>query len=122
MEWQVAMTALLSLLGKTIYRPENVLVELAANSYDADASRVEITSSGESQMIQVKDDRCGMDLENIEELVTVAKSKKRTMMEQGLLTPIYKRRPLGCFGIGIISFLSLGRFIKVFTPRLSRKG
>ena len=46
MDWQVDITELLTLIGKTIYRPENVLVELGANSYDADASRVEITSSG----------------------------------------------------------------------------
>jgi len=71
MDWKVDITELLTLLGKTIYRPENVLVELAANSYDADASRVEVTSSGESRMIQMKDDGCGMALSDLDELITV---------------------------------------------------
>lgn len=115
MDWKVEITELLTLLGKTIYRPENVLVELAANSYDADSSRVEITSSGESRMIQIKDDGCGMDISDLDELITVAKSRKRSMLEHGENTPIYGRKLLGCFGIGIISFLSLGNLIKIFT-------
>jgi HSP90 family molecular chaperone len=117
MEWRVDIKELLTLLGKTIYRPENVLVELAANSYDADASKVEIVSSGESKMIQIKDDGCGMDLSDIDELITVAKSKKRKMLENEETTPIYNRKLLGCFGIGIISFLSLGNIIRIFTCR-----
>jgi len=115
MEWKVDIKELLTLLGKTIYRPENVLVELAANSYDADASKVEIVSSGESKMIQIKDDGCGMDLSDLDELITVAKSKKRKMLEDEETTPIYNRKLLGCFGIGIISFLSLGNIIRIFT-------
>lgn len=115
MDWKVDITELLTLLGKTIYRPENVLVELAANSYDADASKVEITSSGESRMIQIKDDGCGMNLSDLDELTTIAKSRKRKMLELGETTPIYHRKLLGCFGIGIISFLSLGNIIRIFT-------
>ena len=49
MDWKVDFKELISFLGKTIYRPENVLVELCANSYAADASLVEITTKGESQ-------------------------------------------------------------------------
>ena len=121
MDWKVDITELLTLLGKTIYRPENVLVELAANSYDADASKVEITSSGESRMIQVRDNGCGMDLSDLDELITVAKSKKRGMLERGDTTPIYHRKLLGCFGIGIISFLSLGNVIRIFTYKEGNK-
>lgn len=121
MEWKVDVKELLVLLGKTIYRPENVLVELTANSYDADATQVEITSSGESKMIQVKDDGCGMDLTDLDELITIAKSKKRDMLEKGLTTPLYGRKLLGCFGIGIISFLSLGNKIKIFTCKEGNK-
>lgn len=121
MDWKVDITELLTLLGKTIYRPENVLVELAANSYDADASIVEITSSGESRMIQIKDDGCGMDLSDLDELRTIAKSKKRGMLERGETTPIYHRKLLGCFGIGIISFLSLGNIIRIFTCKEGNK-
>jgi hypothetical protein len=115
MEWKVDTNELLALLGRTIYRPENVLVELAANSYDADATKVNITSSGESNMIQIIDDGCGMDLADLDELITIAKSKKRKMLEDGETTPVFNRRLLGCFGIGIISFLSLGNRIRIFT-------
>ena len=121
MDWKVDITELLTLLGKTIYRPENVLVELSANSYDADASKVEITSSGESRMIQIRDNGCGMDLSDLDELITVAKSKKRGMLEREETTPIYHRKLLGCFGIGIISFLSLGNVIRIFTYKEGNK-
>ncbi len=102
-------------IGRRRDRPENVLIELAANSYDADATRVEILSSGESRLIQVKDDGCGMDLDDLKELTTVAKSKKRRMLEKGETTPVFNRKLLGCFGIGVISFLSLGNLIRFFT-------
>jgi len=118
MDWKVDITQLLTLLGKTIYRPEDVLVELAANSYDADATKVEITSSGESRIIQIKDNGCGMNIHDIEELVTVAKSRKRGMLEHDETTPEYHRKLLGCFGIGIISFLSLGNLIRIFTCKV----
>lgn len=115
MKWEVDFRELIPFLGKTIYRPENVLVELCANSYDADASIVEISTSGESQQILVRDDGCGMDKEDLQEAVTIAKSKKRTMIENDETTPKFNRRLLGSFGIGIVSFYTLGDFIRIFT-------
>lgn len=117
MEWNIDKTALIELLGKTIYRPENVLVEIAANSYDADASIVKVISSGENQKIQISDDGCGMDREDLKILTTIAKSKKRELVENKTPTSIYKRQYLGSFGIGIISFLSLGNKITIFTKK-----
>ena len=115
MDWKVDFKELIPFLGRTIYRPENVLVELCANSCDADASIVEITTKGESQQILIKDDGCGMDREGLAELITIAKSKKREMIESGQTTPKFHRRLLGSFGIGIISFFALGDFIRIFT-------
>ncbi len=115
MEWQVDFKELISLLGRTIYRPENVLVELCANSYDADASIVEISTKGESEQILISDDGCGMNEEDLHELVTLAKSKKKTMIENGETTPKFYRHLLGSFGIGIVSFFALGEFIRIFT-------
>ncbi|MFQ5885688.1 MAG: ATP-binding protein [Anaerolineae bacterium] len=115
MDWKVDFKELIPFLGKTIYRPENVLVELCANSYDADASIVEISTRGESEQILVRDDGCGMDMEDLEEVVTIAKSKKRTMIENDETTPKFHRRLLGSFGIGIVSFYTLGDFIRIFT-------
>ncbi len=115
MNWKVDFKELIPFLGKTIYRPENVLVELCANSYDADASTVEILTKGESQQILVKDNGCGMDKDDLDELITIAKSKKRMMIENNETTPKFHRRLLGSFGIGIVSFFALGDFIRIFT-------
>ncbi|MCJ7507699.1 MAG: ATP-binding protein [candidate division Zixibacteria bacterium] len=117
MEWQVDFKELISFLGRTIYRPENVLVELCANSYDADSSMVEISTKGESEQILIKDDGCGMCKEELHELVTLAKSKKKALIENGETTPKFHRRFLGSFGIGIVSFFALGDFIRIYTLR-----
>ena len=121
MNWNVDYKELIPFLGKTIYRPENVLVELCANSYDADASIVEISTKGESQQILIKDDGSGMDRDDLDELVTIAKSKKRQMIENDVSTPKFNRRLLGSFGIGIISFFALGGFIRIFTLKQRQK-
>jgi hypothetical protein len=117
LDWNIDKTALIELLGRTIYRPENVLVEIAANSYDADASEVKITSSGESSIIQIKDNGCGMNEDDLAILTTIAKSKKKELIENRIPTPLFNRKYLGSFGIGIISFLSLGNKIKIFTKK-----
>jgi hypothetical protein len=121
MEWKVDFKELIPFLGKTIYRPENVLLELCANSYDADASIVEISTKGESQQILIKDDGTGMDRDDLDELITIAKSKKRQMIENDETTPKFNRRLLGSFGIGIISFFALGDFIRIFTLKEGEK-
>lgn len=121
MDWQVDFKELIPFLGKTIYRPENVLVELCANSYDADASEVEILTKGESEHILIKDNGCGMNLDDLSELVTIAKSKKKGMIERGETTPKFHRRLLGSFGIGIVSFFALGDFIRIFTLKKGGK-
>ena len=117
MDWCVDTKALIALLGRTIYKPENVLVELCANSYDADASSVKITTSGESEQILIQDDGCGMNKEDLQELITLAKSRKKEMIANGQLTPKYNRHLLGSFGIGVVSFFSLGDSIKFFTRK-----
>lgn len=121
MDWNVDYNELIPFLGRTIYRPENVLAELCANSYDADASMVEISTKGESKQILIKDDGCGMDMEDLHELVTIAKSKKRRMIENGETTPKFHRELLGSFGIGIVSFFALGDFIRIFTLKEGKK-
>jgi len=121
MDWKVDIDELIPFLGRTIYRAENVLVELCANSYDADAKLVEISTSGESQQILIKDDGCGMDLDDLDEMLTITKSKKREMIAKGETTPIFHRKLLGSFGIGIISFFALGDFIGNFPFQLAMR-
>ncbi len=117
MQWEIDKTALIELLGRTIYKPENVLVEIAANSYDADAALARIVSSGENRLIQIQDDGCGMDEDDLRILTTIARSKKKDRIENKLSTPKFARKYLGSFGIGIISFLSLGSCIRIFTKK-----
>jgi len=121
MNWNVDYKELIPFLGKTIYRPENVLVELCSNSYDADASIVEISTKGESHQVLIKDDGSGMNRDDLAELVTIARSKKRQMIENDVRTPNFNRRLLGSFGIGIISFFALGDFIRIFTLKQGQK-
>lgn len=121
MNWSVDYNKLIPFLGKTIYKSENVLVELCANSYDADASLVEIFTKGDTQQILIKDDGCGMDLDDLNDMVTVAKSNKKEMIDNNKTTPKYNRKFLGSFGIGIISFFALGDFIKIFTLKEGEK-
>ena len=115
MDWKVDFKELIPFLGRTIYKPENVLVELCANCYDADASIVDVSTKGQSRQILIKDDGCGMNMDDLNELVTIAKSRKRTMIENDQTTPKFNRRLLGSFGIGIVSFFALGDFIRFFT-------
>lgn len=117
MKWEVDFNELIPFLGKTIYRPENVLVELSANAYDADSEIVEILTKGDSEQILIKDNGCGMDRMDLKDLVTVGKSKKKKMIENNKTTEKYNRKFLGSFGIGIISFFALGDFIKIFTKK-----
>jgi len=62
-----------------------------------------------------------MNKEELHELVTLAKSKKREMVEKGETTPKFNRRLLGSFGIGIVSFFALGDFIRIFTLKDGEK-
>jgi len=117
MNWNVDINELIPFLGKTIYRPENVLVEMCANSYDADASEVKINTKGDTSQILIRDNGSGMNEDDLKELITIAKSKKKKMIEDGKTTPQYERKVLGSFGIGIISFFALGDFIKIFSRR-----
>jgi len=43
------------------------------------------------------------------------------MIENGQTTPRFDRRLLGCFGIGIVSFFTLGDFIRIFTLKQARE-
>lgn len=121
MEWKVDYNKLIPFLGRTIYKTENVLVELGANCYDADSSMVEMVTKGDSQQILIKDNGCGMNFDDLEDLITVAKSKKKEMVDKNRTTKKFNRKLLGSFGIGIISFFALGDFIKIFTLKEGNK-
>ena len=99
-------------LGKSLYSEDNaIIVELIANSYDADASNVTINYNSEEKYIEVIDDGHGMSESKIDEsfLKVGVKSKDNIPTEK------YNRIPLGRKGIGKLSFFALGKKIDIET-------
>jgi len=109
---------ILEMLSKGIYTaPWNSLKELISNSFDADATTVEITYYPKDNKLIVIDNGMGMDYIDFDEHFTfIVKSEKR---KEGLLTEIYKRPVIGKIGIGFIAVNELCNKIKVIS---SKKG
>jgi len=125
-------------LGEELVSDEvTALIELVKNSYDADASYVNIVVDtnniyphGESLLtfqqhkpsfpgyILVEDDGIGMTKSEIESgWLTISYSSKRTMKQLGGLTPLKKRTPLGEKGLGRLSTQRLGNRLEMLTIR-----
>lgn len=113
-----ARSHLLHLLGEELIGDDRLAVfELVKNSYDADATVVEVTvdvQSGSGGSITVKDNGSGMSRSDIVgKWLELATSSKRT--EDGLRSPIYMRRRLGEKGVGRIAALKLGSKLRMLT-------
>lgn len=128
MKEEISLTAtarLIKQLGEQLISDEMVaILELIKNSYDADATRVEVivdtnidTQYGKGKII-VKDNGNGM----IPSIIKESFLKLSTgFKEVERISPYFKRRVLGKKGIGRLSFQRLGKFIKVYTmPRIER--
>lgn len=106
-------------LGIRLYqnKPGNVLAEVVANSWDADAKAVHIGTSpdgspAEDRFISVADDGIGMDLETIKSRYLVIGKPKRSgpkMRSPG------GRRPMGRKGIGKLAPFGVARTVDVAT-------
>ena len=115
---------------------EQALLELVKNSYDADAEwcSVEIDTKHVEDLndqnsiekkenqkpiigkITVKDNGCGMTLEDIRRgWLTISLSPKKAMKEKGLTTNGFKRTPLGDKGLGRLGTMKLGNRLKITT-------
>ena len=117
---------LLTMLGEQLLKNERVaLVELIKNSYDADASRVdvlfeefasEMTNMPGSRIV-VRDDGCGMTLETVQRAwmnpATPTKFLAKRMGQHQ--TPEKKRVVQGEKGIGRFAVLKLARKISITT-------
>lgn len=108
---------LLRTLGADLISSEKVaLIELVKNSYDADASRVDITFDGPLKknqgVIEILDDGHGMDANTIENTwLTIATNSKRSSRPK-----TSKGRPiLGEKGIGRLAISRLGTVLEVTT-------
>ena len=97
-----------------------VLAEVVANSWDADATNVDIEFDIEDKTVTIIDDGCGMDRDDINDKYLYVGYQKRShisSVHQELLTPIHKRLPMGRKGIGKLSLFSIANKIKIHTRK-----
>ena len=95
-----------------------VLAEVIANSWDADATEVDVQFDLAKKTVTVTDNGCGMDLEDINNkylYVGYQKRPREIALGQEFLTPILERRPMGRKGIGKLSLFSIANKIRVYT-------
>lgn len=100
----------LSTIGERLYTQSLDLIrELVANAYDADATKVKIRVDESS--IVVEDDGQGMDKEGLRQYLTIGSNFKK----QNPLSSKFKRVRIGEFGIGKFAVLSICDRFEIFT-------
>lgn len=111
-----------------IYRqPSSALRELVANAYDADATRVVITTDAPRfSEIRIRDNGVGMDAEGLTHIIhSIGGSTKRTQMGKtfGTTNPQNPnlspkgRKLIGKIGIGLFSVAQLTRQFRIITKQ-----
>jgi hypothetical protein len=126
--------SLLFQLGEQLITDDiTAISELVKNSYDADASYVDINIDPDwstidyngtqiSGKIEVKDNGIGMDLDTVKRgWLTISRSEKRKMKQRGDLTGKFSRVPLGDKGVGRLSAQRLGSILRVVTKKRDEK-
>lgn len=108
---------LIQILGEHLIKDASVgLLELAKNSYDADATEVEILMSGLNTMegkIVIRDNGCGMNLETfINKWMNPASGHKQIQKEKQERT-LLGRLPLGEKGVGRFAAQQIGHRLKM---------
>lgn len=118
---------LLIQLGDQLIKNESIaLVELAKNSYDADANVVNIYMENpdepESGMIIIEDDGYGMTANTVENVWLEPGSDFKSQKIKNLeVSPKYKRLPIGEKGIGRFGVHKLGNVIEMTTKSANEK-
>ena len=95
-----------------------VLAEVIANSWDADATNVDVDFDLAQKTITVTDNGCGMNRDDVNsKFLYVGYQKRPRDMAPGeeFLTPERKRKPMGRKGIGKLSLFSVANSIRVYT-------
>ena len=95
-----------------------VLAEVIANSWDADATTVDVSFDTETKTITVTDDGRGMNRDDVNNKYLYVGYQKRPLgssSDDECLTPEYRRRPMGRKGIGKLSLFSIANQIRVYT-------
>lgn len=90
-----------------------VLSEVVANSYDADATEVNIDIDRDK--VVITDNGCGMAEEEINKKYLLVGYQKRKGPNGILKTPLYNRKVMGRKGIGKLSLMSIAKCIEVYT-------
>jgi len=100
----------LSTIGERLYTQSLDLIrELVANAYDADATIVKISVGDDA--IVVDDNGIGMDKDGLRQYFTIGSSFKR----QNPISPKLKRVRIGEFGIGKFAVLSICDRFEIYT-------
>lgn len=98
-----------------------VLSEVVANSYDADATKVNISiHKGDEPVITILDNGKGMSLSDINDKYLKVGYRKRDSGEH--LSSLFKRPVMGRKGIGKLSLFSIANRIEVHTKRKDEDG
>ena len=106
-------------LGLNLYsNVPAVLSELIANSWDADASKVDVSIRGgeNGKRITIQDDGCGMDEQDLRDKFLVVGYQRRKYETEDK-TPIKNRPVMGRKGIGKLSVFSIAQKIQVVTKK-----
>ena len=109
--------SILSRLGEELIpNPDQGILELVKNSYDADATICEIELLNTEEMggsIVISDNGMGMDLETLQSgWLVIGKSEKEGASDR---TPEHKRLRVGSKGLGRLAALRLGSHVELTT-------
>ncbi|MDM1396080.1 ATP-binding protein [Myroides odoratimimus] len=110
-------------LGLSLYsNTPSVLSEIVANSYDADAKVVRITTDDEDgDQIIIIDDGNGMSIEEINERFLKVGYQKRKEKNKGL-SEVFNRPVMGRKGIGKLSLFSIAKVVEIHTKKQGENG
>ncbi|MFA7289698.1 MAG: ATP-binding protein [Melioribacteraceae bacterium] len=118
---------LLIQLGDQLIKNESIaLIELAKNSFDADAGYCNVTMKNiedkHEGKIVVEDDGFGMDIETVKtSWLEPGSDNKETILKEKKVTPKYKRLPIGEKGIGRFGVHKLGKKIEMVSRKEGNK-
>jgi hypothetical protein len=104
----VAAQKIIADISSGVYRsPAAALKELVSNAYDADATRVTITTDPPYfRALTIQDDGSGMSIEKFLDVIThIGGSRKRVDYQ---VSPKFKRPLIGRIGIGMLAVAQLG--------------
>lgn len=102
-------------LGLNLYSNSSAVIsEAVANSWDADATKVDIHIDTQSKTVTIYDNGNGMSLDDINNKYLLVGYKKR---EENRVTPVYKRSVMGRKGIGKLSLFSIADVISLYTRK-----